>query len=87
MGNSTYEKNYFSGGLPSDLVSLIYQYPDDYLDSYPENNHKMPAGSLDPHLELVEYLGDLNSAEFDSVMNIELTGTVGSEALMDYIAI
>lgn len=47
----------------------------------------MPAGSLDPHLELVEYPGDLNSAEFDSIMNIELTGTVGSEALMDYLAI
>jgi len=69
------------------IFQTVMDYAENYSDSYPESAHGMPEGSLDPHIELFEYMGDLDSTNFESIMNIDITGSVSSDALIDYLAI
>lgn len=78
LNDGTYSYNY--------LVNAVAFFSEgDFSDSYAEQWLEIPFGTLDPHILLSEYLGDINSGNYDSVIDFDTSSLVGSEALIDYL--
>jgi len=70
----------------NDLAQAVALYSDgDFSDEYAAATEGLPGSIVDPHIELFEYLGSLDSTNIDEVMDIDISGAVGSEALMSYL--